>query len=165
MLRAVPPSVEAGSPPPPAPAATLPPTVTTVAALAAAAGSADAGDRRERVGAVVALVVHAATGLHIDPTGPWTAAELLDLGLDPALAADIAFVLDGSSPADVAPRPDAPDLAAALAPALPLPSPALAGLSPLGVDPADRDGSDPAPRGWRRWVRAGRGRTPPGPTS
>lgn len=103
------------------------------------------GDR-----AAAARVVETATGVRIDTSVSWPADTLVALGLPHEIATELALTLADDVPPDVAP-------------AVPLPSPAIPGLSPLGDDPPVVDA--PVPLGWRRRVRAGRGRKQPGPAS
>ncbi|MEM7142986.1 MAG: hypothetical protein AAF548_18330 [Actinomycetota bacterium] len=134
------------------------------------AGSPAHPSRRDddRVGEIAATVIRCATGVHIDADATWDAPSLRSLGCSPDLAADLATVLTDRPPAirgagllqrrdDRLPRPPGRDRPT-VAPAIDLPSPAIAGLSPIG-DRATRPEGGRAPRGWRDWARAGRART------
>lgn len=118
----------------------------------------DAGEpaRPDAARAAAAARVLDATGVRIDAAVGWSVSALEHLGCPADLAADVAAILDDARPA---PRRGA-GTDDAIAPAIDVASPAIAGLSPIGGAPGGVDPPGPVPRGWRRWVRAGRGRTP-----
>ncbi len=125
-----------------------------------------AADESIRVGEIAATVVRCAAGVRIDPHGEWDAATLQQLGCSTELAADIATILDERPPAmrvagllqrrdDRLPRP--PGARAEIGPAIDLPSPAIAGLSPVGDRGATSAESGREQRGWRDWARGALG--------
>lgn len=112
-----------------------------------------------RARAAAAERVYGATGVRIDETVGWTASALAQLGCSADLAADVAGTLDDPTP------PTRVDVTGGVAPSIDVPSPAIAGLSPIGGAGSGPDPRGPARHGWRRWVRAVRGRRPDGRTS
>lgn len=121
-------------------------------------GSSD-GSGPDRGRSLAARVVHRVTGVRIDPDGPWTVTDLCGLGMAPTLAHEVVALLHG---APAPPRAaailrgdgDGDDhRPAGLPPAIPLPSPAIDGLAPLGHPAAPPVTADRRRAGLRAWLR------------
>lgn len=104
----------------------------------------------DRARAAAAERVRDATGVRIDETVGWTESALVRLGCSADLAADVAGTLEEPTP------PTPIDIEDEVPPAIDVPSPAIAGLSPIGGAAPAANPRGPERRGLRRWTRAGR---------
>jgi hypothetical protein len=107
------------------------------------------------------MIIECETGARVDLTVEWTPSSLIALGCRPDLAADLAAILTRAGEDETAGTQAGATGSATVA----LASTAIAGLSPIGDGVEAAPDSRGARRGWPRWARVGRRRTPPDPAS